>query len=738
MAALIGALRVSLSADTVKFESGMRRAQATARSSSSGISKSLGGIKAGFAGLAAGLSIGLVTRAISSALDYAGSLGELASTLGLTTRDLQTFSFAAGQVGISQEELNVGIQKLTVSMGKAQAGSKAQIDAFNAIGISVDQLKNKTTGDIFRLIAAALEKVSDRSQRAAIEVALFGKAGAKLDNLLSGTEGGLNALSDAAEKLGIVLSDDQIQKADQAADKLRAVKTVISANIAGVVADNADAILELANAFGQLVAVLARAVGWIARASSELARLGQTSPSALAAIEALIPGAGAAHLLGALVAGGKGGQSVTTKLPPVTKAGGKGATIGQFLAPDGPKAKTDTSARDALNAAHSFDEQIRQGQQDILRAQQDLASDYVERTTIGIEILNAEKDAFDAEQRYKIALFKLTKGKEGLTEAHAAQLKAQFDIRDSLERQKLLQDEQTKRAEDFQELTQHDFDRQRETLQARADLAETASERRKVELELLSLAYQLKKQALQNIIDTSKDFKEIEDARRDLAGLGQNFALDRQGVVNNTRGPMEDFLASLPTTAAKANEALQALEVQGFNGLIDSVLALSEGVGSATDSLLETLKNFLLGLARLELQRALGNILQSSGGVTGIFHSIFGGGSGLGKSLFPVVNGVDPLAPFASGGFTGNISPNKFAGFVHGREGVLNTRGLTALGIPNLNALNRGVPMSALMNDNAPTHSGGGNTYMTVNTPDADSFRRSAGQITRSWQRRLR
>jgi hypothetical protein len=121
---------------------------------------------------------------------------------GLTTKDLQTFSYAAGQVGISQEELQVGIQKLTVSMGQAEVGAKKQITAFKAIGISVDDLKGKNAGDVFRMIAERLEKVTDRSQRAAIEVALFGKAGAKLDNLLSGSQGRLNELSDAAERLG--------------------------------------------------------------------------------------------------------------------------------------------------------------------------------------------------------------------------------------------------------------------------------------------------------------------------------------------------------------------------------------------------------------------------------------------------------------------------------------------------------------------------------------------------------
>jgi ribosomal protein S11 len=73
---------------------------------------------------------------------------------------LQTFSYAAGQVGISQEELETGIQKLTISMGKAQLGAKAQAKAFNAIGISVDDLKGKDTGEVFRMIADKLPTVN--------------------------------------------------------------------------------------------------------------------------------------------------------------------------------------------------------------------------------------------------------------------------------------------------------------------------------------------------------------------------------------------------------------------------------------------------------------------------------------------------------------------------------------------------------------------------------------------------
>lgn len=716
MAALIGALRVSLSADTAKFEQGMKRSQATARQASGSINKSLGGIKAGFAGLAAGLSIGLITRAIGNALEYAGSLGEVAQQLGVTTKELQTFRFAAGQNGASVEEADKVLGKFSLSISKVRAGSVEMTKAFGAVGVKLADLEGKSKTQILGQIADGMKATGGASANAAAGVAIFGKGFQKIIPTLDLGSKGMSELAQAAEELGIVLSDEQIRKADETADKLEALKTVLKARIAGEVADNSDAILGLASALTSLVG----AIGTVARGWKVFMAELQAGAPALALL-AVAPGPALsmyqqlADKAGNRARVGPGAKSITMKLPPLKQHAASGPDIGKFLAPGGGghKARADHSAEDRLRDSFQFDQQIRAAQMDVLRAQQDMAANYIERTTIGIEILNAEQAARDAEHQYQIALFKLTKGKQGMSEAQVAQLKAEEGSVDALQRKKILDDEQLQRAEDVQALTQGDFDRRKDALQAQLQIAETADERRKIELELLQIAYDQKRQALQNIIDTSKDIAAIENARRDLVNLKSTFGSDRQAVIQNTRGPMEDFLASLPTTAAKANEALQQLEVEGFNGLIDSVLALSEGVGSATDALLGTVKAFLLGLARMELQKLLASSLGPGGFL-----------SGLG---------------FASGGFTGNISPNRFAGFVHGSEGVLNAGAMHRLGVPALNALNRGAPLSAVIgNDNGSHRMGGrGDVYMTVVTPDSDSFRRSEGQTTRGLRRKL-
>ena len=215
----------------------------------------------GLGDIAAAATAGGLIALAKQGLDYASSLGEVAQQLGVTTKDLQVYRYAATQVGIEQETMDKGLAKLTLTLGQAQTGAKGPIAVFNALGLSMDQLRGKTAGDVIPMLADKLAKISSPAQRAAVEIELFGKAGQKLDTLLAGGSGQIDELSRAAAELGLVLSDDQIQKADDAADKMAAVKEVLSANIASVVADNAASIAALATSLGALTGAVIRFLG---------------------------------------------------------------------------------------------------------------------------------------------------------------------------------------------------------------------------------------------------------------------------------------------------------------------------------------------------------------------------------------------------------------------------------------------------------------------------------------------
>jgi hypothetical protein len=221
----------------------------------------LGALKGKLSGLDSKIGVGDIVGAATGVtlvalaqrgLEYASSLGEVSQQLGVTTRDYQVYSYAASQAGIEQETMDKGLAKLTLTLGKARLGAEGPTKALNALGISVADLKDKTAGDVIPLLADGLGKIKDPAKRAALEVELFGKAGQKLDTLLSGGRGQIDELARAAADLGLVLSDEQIANADATADKLSEVKQVLEANVAKVVADNATSILSLASALGSL------------------------------------------------------------------------------------------------------------------------------------------------------------------------------------------------------------------------------------------------------------------------------------------------------------------------------------------------------------------------------------------------------------------------------------------------------------------------------------------------------
>lgn len=295
--AQVGSLYTSLTLESASFISGLKKAADAADRQSRVMERAFGAAKGAFAGFVSAVTVGSIVAAGQRALDYAASLGEVAQQLGISTDALQTYQFAATQAGLSQDEMRSALQRLTRTLGEAKVGGDSAVRAFRAIGITGRELANLTTEQAMRRIADAVASIPDPTKRAALEVEFFGKAGQKLDTMLAGGSAAIDGLAASANQLGIVLSAEQIQKADETADKLAALKTVLEARIAGVVADNADSILKLADAVGKLADQASRmsSSDWarIAAGAAGGAVLGAMTPIPGGTIIGGIAGAGA-------------------------------------------------------------------------------------------------------------------------------------------------------------------------------------------------------------------------------------------------------------------------------------------------------------------------------------------------------------------------------------------------------------------------------------------------------------
>jgi len=187
-------------------------------------------------------------------LDYAANLKTMSEQVGASAKDYQEFSYAARVLGVEQDALDDSLKTLTERIGEARSGNKQASEAFRELGIDVSsadgQLKNVTS--TYDELIGRISGIQDPIERARLLSGLFGDEWQKVAPLLSAGKGEVDNLRNAAERLGVVLSDEQIANADKTAQKLRDVQKVLEVRIAGVVAENSSAIIDLANAMGFL------------------------------------------------------------------------------------------------------------------------------------------------------------------------------------------------------------------------------------------------------------------------------------------------------------------------------------------------------------------------------------------------------------------------------------------------------------------------------------------------------
>ena len=162
------------------------------------------------------------------------SVDDLSKRTGVSTQTLQAYQFAAEQSGVSVETFGKGVQKLGINLGEAQTGNKSAIKSFADLGLSVQELSRLSPEAAFEAVAAAISQLPGPAQQAAAAVSLFGKSGAELVPVFQEGAGFLGEMRAEAERLGLVLSKDQVQglaKIDDSFAKLNATFFALKARV---------------------------------------------------------------------------------------------------------------------------------------------------------------------------------------------------------------------------------------------------------------------------------------------------------------------------------------------------------------------------------------------------------------------------------------------------------------------------------------------------------------------------
>ncbi len=262
---------------------------------------------------------------------FAGQIDELAKAsgrLGLTVNELQSLQFAAGQTGVSSDELTKGLERFSRSIGETANGVGVAVRSFDALGVSVFGANGqmKPTQVVLDEVADALKEIGDPAERVRIAFDLFGRSGVKLINTLKNGSGELQKLQDNFNNITIELTGEQakaVEAANDGFDRLGKTLSSVGQQITAAVLPALQKFAEVLTV-GTLKAIVATIQGVqnlanayisLANALSPLQALGLKEP-----LEKLTFGDDAIESLQSVI---DGYENFDTTLKKVVKTGGE-------------------------------------------------------------------------------------------------------------------------------------------------------------------------------------------------------------------------------------------------------------------------------------------------------------------------------------------------------------------------------------------------------------------------------
>lgn len=139
-------------------------------------------LKAGAAGLVAGLSVDALVGGFRNVVNSMDALNDASDRTGSSVEDLSSLLNTLKPYGGTLEGISDATSKLAKAMGEAGDKGSKQGEAFKALGISTKDAQGNLRGtvDVLEDVARAIGGYADGTNKTVLAQALFGKSGAEL------------------------------------------------------------------------------------------------------------------------------------------------------------------------------------------------------------------------------------------------------------------------------------------------------------------------------------------------------------------------------------------------------------------------------------------------------------------------------------------------------------------------------------------------------------------------------
>lgn len=259
--AVIGALRVVLSADSAEFKRGLTSAEKLAnrfgRAVGTNLRNQLMGLGAAAAVAAGPAALGLL---VASSVENISAQVDLAKRVGATVAAIQALSYQTEQSGGSTEALTKALGMMNVKLDEAaREGAGPAYEALERLGLSAREISKLDADEKIKAISDRMAELGLTTQA---QAGILRGLGVKQQELINLFQEGSGAIDEARKKLadwGVLLSDVDAGKVEAAGDAWDKIKTIMAGLGNQLAVQVAPAIVKLADAFDKAVT---EAGGW--------------------------------------------------------------------------------------------------------------------------------------------------------------------------------------------------------------------------------------------------------------------------------------------------------------------------------------------------------------------------------------------------------------------------------------------------------------------------------------------
>jgi hypothetical protein len=212
-----------------KFQTKMSMGFANIKNNWSKFSSSIMNMQNAFRFLAITLGIKALSGAIYNLASTADRLVKTSNSIGITAQRLAELTFVGDRLGVSQDVITTGLQRLNKNMGDLRTGTGTMLEAIGRLDSSLyKQLKTATnTSEAFEMIIEASTKMQDPFKKTTLLVSAFGRTGVEMMKLTKAGAGAIKLYTDKFREYAGVLNSDALDGAESFMDSMANMKSAM-------------------------------------------------------------------------------------------------------------------------------------------------------------------------------------------------------------------------------------------------------------------------------------------------------------------------------------------------------------------------------------------------------------------------------------------------------------------------------------------------------------------------------